>query len=150
MPSRRLLLVATALAALILSACGGDSQRSGADRTTPPTVATTEATSHDMTTIAGGPSTTAHEARTITIVAKNIAFVPNKVAIATNEDVKIVIDNQDASVPHNIHFLTPKEVKTDTKNGVSQQSARLKVDKAGTYKYLCDVHPTMTGELTVS
>lgn len=151
MSSRRLSLAAIALAALIFSACGGDSQKRGADITTPPTVATTtEATMHDMTTVAGATSTMAAGGQTYTIVAKNIAFDPKKLTIPVHQDVKIVFDNQDASVPHNVHFMTPKEAKTDTKNGPQKDTLTLNVDKAGTYKFLCDVHPTMTGELTVS
>jgi plastocyanin len=149
-PSRRLLVVSAALIALLFSACGGDDQRKGADVTTPPTTATTETTMHDMTTLAGGPSTTEANKTTLTIVAKNIAFEPKNISIAVNQAADVVLDNQDASVPHNLHFLTPDEVKTDTKNGPNKQTAHIKVDKAGTYKYLCDVHPTMTGELTVS
>ncbi|HZN14538.1 MAG TPA: cupredoxin domain-containing protein [Acidimicrobiales bacterium] len=149
MPIRRLLPVAVATAALLLSACGGDDQARGADKTTPSTTTTTRAST--STTTGGGAMTTSSEAMKthFTVVAKNIAFSPEKLTIPANVDVEVVFDNQDAAVPHNIHFFTPKEVKTDPKNGPEKDTVTLRVDKAGTYDYTCDVHPTMKGDLTV-
>ncbi len=153
MHSRRRIAVAITLAALFLSACGGDDQRSGADQTTPPTEATTttEASKGSDTTADGGTANT-HDAEMktkFTIVGKNLAFDPSKITIPIHEEVEIIFDNVDAAVPHNIHFETPKDFKTETKNGPEKDTLKIKVDKAGTYKFLCDVHPTMTGELTV-
>jgi plastocyanin len=152
-PSRfsRLFAVAAAASLLVLGACGGDDQQSGSDATTPQTTATT-ATS---TTAAGGTATTAGDDMAKTefkITGKNIKFSPDKLTIPLNTKVEITFDNRDASVLHNIHFKTPTEVKSDIKEGKSggtHDELELLVDKAGTYEFLCDVHPTMKGELTV-
>jgi plastocyanin len=132
---------------LLAGACGGDDQARGADKPTPPTVATTVTTTapggETSTTAAGMP-------HGYTIVAKSIAFSPDKLTIPVGQEVEIEFDNQDANVPHNIHFLTPKEIKSDVKNGVDKETLKVKVDKAGKYDFTCDVHPTMKGELTVA
>ncbi len=152
-PSHRLLGAATIATALLLAACGGDSQRVGSDQTTPTSSSTT------VTTAAGESTSTStgmddHGGmKSIRITAKNVAFSPAKVPIPVNQEVEIVFDNRDASVPHNIHFKTPTEVKTDVKEGRkdgSEEKVTLKVDTAGTYEFVCDVHPTMKGELTAS
>ncbi|MBA3653526.1 MAG: cupredoxin domain-containing protein [Actinobacteria bacterium] len=152
-PSHRLLGAATIMTALLLAACGGDSQRVGSDRTTPPT------SSASVTTAAGEATSTStgmHDhggTKSIKITAKNVAFSPAKVPIPVSQEVEVVFDNRDASVPHNIHFKTPTEVKTDVKEGKtdgSEQKVKLTVDTAGTYEFVCDVHPTMKGELTAS
>ena len=150
MSKRLSLLVVTAtLPVLLLSACGGDSQRKGADRATPSTTVTTKAKA-DQTAMTEQPDMTEAPLPTsVTITAKNVAFVPTKVTIAAKTDVTVTFDNQDAGVPHNLHFDTPDVVKTDVKNGPDQETLKLNVDKPGKYTFMCDVHPTMAGTLTV-
>jgi plastocyanin len=154
-PLRHSIAVAAAIAALLLGACGGDDQESGSDVEATATTSTTAATA---TTAATGATTatTAHsdgmDKTEFKITAKNIAFSPDKLTIPLAKEVKIVFDNRDNAVPHNIHFKTPTDVKTDVKEGKSagvKDTVQLNVDKAGTYDFLCDVHPTMKGELTV-
>jgi plastocyanin len=151
-PSRRLLPLAVAALALLVGACGGDAQRRGADRTTVAPTVTTKAT-HANNTGSIQPRPTAPPIATVTkatIVAKNIAFSPAQVAIPVGQQVEITFDNEDASVPHNIHFMTPTPVKTDVKNGPESEIVKFSVAKKGKYKFTCDVHPTMNGTLTVA
>ena len=150
-PLHRSLVIAAAVAVLVLGACGGDDQESGSDQTVATTAATTSTTESGATT----PTSAGDHAggEKFKIVGKNIAFAPDKLTIPLNKDVEIIFDNRDASVPHNIHFKTPTDVKTDVKEGKSagvRDTIRLNVNKAGTYEFLCDVHPTMTGQLTVA
>ncbi len=70
--------------------------------------------------------------------------------------VTIVFDNQDGGIPHNISVHEGKDAsgktlgKTDLENGPVTQELKLDL-KAGSYFFLCDVHPTtMKGTLTVS
>lgn len=150
-PLRHSIAVAAAVAALVLGACGGDDQESGSDETTPTTETTvaTETTGSASETTAPGDDMNKTEFK---IVAKNIAFSPDELTIPLGKEVRIILDNRDTAVPHNIHFKTPEVVKTDLKEGKSggvKDTIKMKVDKAGTYEFLCDVHPTMKGELTV-
>ena len=89
--------------------------------------------------------------RSITIVAKDLAFTPTEVAIPADEATTIVLDNQE-SVPHNIAVkdgggttIFKGEVVTDT-----QVDNALPALAAGTYTFWCEVHPNMTGTLTAS
>jgi plastocyanin len=142
---RRLLLVVLASGALLLAACGGDDQATGADRTTAPapTVATTTVRS-TAETMAPEPMKTA-----FTITAKNVAFKPTKINAPAGQELTVTFDNQDNGVAHNLHFKTPDEVKTDVASGVDKETLKFTVSKAGTYDYVCDVHPAMKGELKV-
>jgi plastocyanin len=147
----RAVLVVAAPPVVLLSACGGDDQRHGADVATPATTTTAKAAQADHTGMTTGMTEAPPAAlpTSVTIAAKNVAFVPTSLTIAKDTDVQVTFDNQDAGVPHNIHFDTPKTVKTDVKNGAGQDTFTLNVDKAGKYHYMCDVHPTMLGTLTV-
>ena len=147
-PLRRSFAVAAVVAALVVGACGGDDQESGSDETVAPTVTTTAETSSTPTS--GGDDMHKTEFK---IVGKNIEFSPDKLTIPLNQDVEIIFENRDASVPHNIHFKTPTDVKSDVKEGKAdgvRDRLELRVEQAGTYEFLCDVHPTMKGELTVA
>jgi plastocyanin len=128
---------------LLLAACGGDDQATGADRTTAPTVATTKASTGETTP--PPPMQTQ-----FTITAKNVAFKPTKISAPVGQELEVTFDNQDNGVAHNLHFKTPDEVKTDVKSGVDKETLKFTVSKGGTYDYVCDVHPAMKGELKVS
>jgi plastocyanin len=85
-----------------------------------------------------------------TIVAKDLAFQPTTLTIAADTPTEIVLDNQE-QVPHNIAFkdgtgatVFKGEIVTGTKvtNAVPALAA-------GAYAFWCEVHPNMTGTLTV-
>jgi len=85
------------------------------------------------------------------IIAKGIAFDPTCL-VAAPGSFTINFDNQDAGIPHNLDVLDQQGNEslgaTEIAPGPVQQTLNLKLD-AGTYPFVCDVHPTMTGELVV-
>lgn len=86
----------------------------------------------------------------IVVVAKDLAFVTGSITALAGEDFQVTLDNQD-SAPHNFAIkdasgatLYKGEIVTSTKaaNNVPAMAA-------GTFQFFCEVHPNMTGTLTV-
>ncbi len=103
---------------------------------------------------ASGPAASGQSAGTLDITAKNIAYQENNLEAPANQPFTIHFDNQDAGVPHNvsIHKDSPsgEEVfKGAIFSGVAAQDYSVPALPAGTYSFVCSVHPNMTGTLTV-
>jgi plastocyanin len=116
--------------ALIAVACGGSSA-TGAPAT-------------------AGPSASAPASAGNVIVAKDVSFKTQALTVKAGTPTEIVLDNQD-SAPHNLAIkdasgatLFKGEIVTGTKvaNAVPALGA-------GAYTFFCEVHPNMTGTLTV-
>jgi plastocyanin len=114
--------------AAVLAACSG----AAAAPSTPPASAP-----------AGGTGTTA------TVVAKDLKFQPEALTVKAGEAFVLVLDNQD-SAPHNIKVSDASgaevfkgEIVTSTKvdNAIPALAA-------GTYPFICEVHPDMKGTIT--
>ena len=93
---------------------------------------------------AGSPSGDA-----VSIVAKDLKFVPTAVPVKADAGFDIAFDNQDGA-PHNIDISSSGgatvfkgEIVTSTK--VTYAIPPL---PAGTYGFICDVHPEMKGTIT--
>lgn len=118
-------LLAALLAAALLAGCGGDDDAGTAMTGKPPAVA---------------PSTT----DTIKIV--DFVYDPSPATVKAGQ--KISIPNADAA-PHTI---------TDGGSGKAFDSGTIKgkatgsvtFDEPGTYAYICEFHPFMKGEVTVT
>jgi plastocyanin len=87
----------------------------------------------------------------IVVVAKDIAFSPTEVAVPAGEPITIVLDNQE-DAPHNIAIKdsTGADVfkgEIVTKTQVTYEIPAL---TAGSYPFICEVHPNMTGTITAS
>jgi plastocyanin len=80
-----------------------------------------------------------------TIVAEDMAFDPDDVRLAAGEPATIVIDNRDGGVQHNVHVEgAPEPNSTPLEAGESRQALTVELD-AGTYTFVCDIHPNMEG-----
>jgi len=89
----------------------------------------------------------------VAITASGLAFDPAEVTAPGGEPFQIEFTNQDAGTPHNvaIHKDVPtgEEVfKGDIFNGVETRTYEVQALDAGTYAFVCTVHPTMVGTLT--
>jgi len=113
----------------------------------------TPATGGGAASIAPGGGGTA-SGPVIKIVALNIAFDVSEITAPADTPFTISFDNQDAGIPHNvaIHKGSPTgEVvfQGEIITGVAQTDYAVPALPAGTYGFVCTVHPNMTGTLVV-
>lgn len=83
------------------------------------------------------------------VVARDIAFQPGTVTVRAGAATDLVFDNEDTA-PHDIAVLASDGsvlFRGDVFGGAAQRVYRLPVLKAGTYRFVCDVHPNMVGTL---
>jgi len=89
----------------------------------------------------------------VAIIASGLAFDPTEVTAPAGEPFQIEFANQDAGTPHNVAIhkdsATGEEVfKGDIFNGVETRTYEVPALDAGTYAFVCTVHPTMVGTFT--
>ena len=101
-------------------------------------------------TAAASGDTSSPAAGGTTVVAKDIAFQPTSLSIPADTATAITFDNQDAA-PHNIAIKDASGAQVFKGEIVTQTKVTYNVDAlpAGTYGFWCEVHPNMTGTLTV-
>ena len=128
-------ILAALLSAALLAGCGGDDD---ADTGAAPPSTSTARTTVDADAGAGKP--------TDTIKIVDFVYDPDPSTVAAGE--KISVPNADAA-PHTI---------TDAGSGKAFDSGTIKgkatgsltIDKPGSYRYICEFHPFMKGEITVT
>lgn len=101
---------------------------------------------------AGGssaPDGSAAPGDAIVIVAKDLAFQPTEVTVPADEPVEIVLDNQEAA-PHNIAISDASGASVFKGEIVSSIQVTYAVPAlaAGSYPFICEVHPDMKGTIT--
>ena len=157
MPSLRPLAVASAavLCAAVLGACTSANPGWTYQPAPPVTPAPSAAES-------GAPSSGASAAPSagesagasaVAISAVNIAFEQADVTAPAGEAFQIAFGNKDAGVPHNVAIhkdnATGAEVfKGEIITGPATAAYDVPALDAGTYAFVCTVHPNMTGTLT--
>ena len=90
----------------------------------------------------------------VTVVAKNIAYEQKHLHLEAGSDVTVDFKNED-KVPHNMDFTVDKDgtqtfYKQDPLPGPISAQYKFKAPQAGEYFYHCDVHPNMTGTVSVT
>jgi len=131
---RHAILAALMSAALLAGCGGGDDADTGA---APPSTSTARTTA-DADAGAGEPTDT----------IKVVDFVYDPTPAAVRAGQRISVPNADAA-PHTI---------TDAGSGKAFDSGTIKgkatgsltIDKPGSYRYICEFHPFMKGEITVT
>jgi len=89
----------------------------------------------------------------LTLTASGIAFDTDSLEVPADTPFQIVFANNDAGIPHNvaIHKDSPTGELVwsgDIFNGVETRTYDVPALPAGTYGFVCVVHPNMTGTLT--
>lgn len=91
----------------------------------------------------------ARAAATKTVVLKDIAFKPAKLSV--KRGTRVTFQWRDGSTPHNVISKgRPKFKSASTRtesDGARPYSVTLR--KKGTYRYVCTIHPGMSGRITV-
>jgi plastocyanin len=91
-------------------------------------------------------------AATAAVVARNLAFEPTTLAMTAGTQLRLVLENDDAGVPHNVVVRGDGEdiAKSEIVTGVARVELSFGPLAAGRYEYVCEVHPNMTGTLTIT
>ena len=133
-PTIRRLLAAGLLATTLLAgACGGSDDETAGSDTSSSTTASGEGTSEGAGAATGD---------TVDIVDFNYKPADLKVAAGT----KVTFTNKDGFA----HTVTAKDKSFDSGNLDKGATFEQTFEKAGTYEYLCAIHNSMTGKVTVS
>ncbi len=146
--TRRALGVAAGLGLVMAFGVGCGSS---SDPTSGPT---TTASGGTTASSGGGNASGCTEAKngTVEVVTTNFDFSPDCIT-TTGDRLKVTYDNQETGVKHNIDFKDAKsstgDAKTELKAGPNTQTLTLVGLKPGTYTFVCDIHSSMKGELTV-
>ena len=99
---------------------------------------------------AGSPVTAG---ATLHIAAQNIAFDTDHLEAPAGQAFVLEFANNDPGVPHNVEIKNASGTsmfKGQIITGPAKMSYQVPALAAGSYMFLCDVHPNMTGTLTVS
>jgi plastocyanin len=90
----------------------------------------------------------------VKVKAQSVAFDRTDIALKADAEVEITFTNADKGIQHNIDIFAgdPSNslFKGDLVTGASTVTYTFKAPAAGTYKFQCDVHPTMSGTVTVT
>lgn len=86
-----------------------------------------------------------------TIRAVNIAFDPTETTLPAGTPLRIILDNRDSGIPHDIRIANGDEeiARTPTVTGPAQTEVRFGPLEPGTYQLTCTIHPAMKATLTI-
>jgi plastocyanin len=86
------------------------------------------------------------------ITAKDIAFDRNVLAFPADETVELTFTNLDAGTFHNVAIYTEDNAPVYAGRPIDHgtETYKFKTPAPGTYRYVCDFHPAMTGELRLT
>lgn len=90
-------------------------------------------------------ATPAVAATTRTVTIKNIAFSKPTVRIAKGDTVRWLF--RDSPSSHNVTSRGTRRFRSSASKLTGSYSVRF--TKSGTYRYVCTIHPNMTGKVVV-
>ena len=158
---RRTLSAVTLLAVALTAGACAASEAPGWSYAPPTTApAVTPAPSNDAsgapsngpsepTPVPGGETPPAGDA--VVISARGIAFEQKEVSAPADAPFVIRFDNKDTGIPHNVEIKDSMGMavfKGEVFNGLATKDYQVRALGAGTYQFVCTVHPNMVGTLT--
>lgn len=89
---------------------------------------------------------------TVEITAQNISYDRNVIAFPGKTNVELVFTNLDTGTFHNVAIYTQDNAPVFAGKPIAHGSSIYKFETPapGTYRYVCDFHPAMTGELRIA
>ncbi len=87
----------------------------------------------------------------LTIQARDLAFDPDILTAPAGQPLRLVLDNRDTGIGHNLHvFQGATDLgQTATVVGPAQATVELGQVAAGRYQFQCTIHPDMIGTVIV-
>ena len=90
----------------------------------------------------------------VALAAQNVAFDKAELSAPADTPFKIEFDNRDPSIPHNVAIHEgspqgPEVFRGEVFPGPAKKTYDVPPLAAGTYGFICSVHPNMAGTLTV-
>jgi plastocyanin len=97
---------------------------------------------------------TGSPAATVGLAAANLAFDRTSLQLPAGVVVALTLDNRDPGILHNVAVYPAgggdPVFRGDTFAGIATRSYLLGPLIQGSYRFVCDVHPTMSGTLAVT
>lgn len=103
----------------------------------------------------GGPigNASGSPAATVELTAENLAFDRSSLRLPAGAVVALTFDNRDPGILHNVAIYPvgggDPVFRGETFTGIQTETYLLGPLAAGSYRFVCDVHPPMSGTLTV-
>lgn len=126
---------------------GGGSGGGGSGSTPPPTPSASASA-------APPPSSEPPSGGSASLTAQGLAFTPTSLSLPPGAGSTVTFDNEDAGVPHDFAIFSDDSYTNalftgETVTGVNTITYDIPALDPGTYPFRCNIHPTMTGTLTV-
>ncbi len=153
------------LAAVAIAACSSGTQPGWTYAPAPPATPSPAASgggapsaaAPSASEAAGGsaePSASDAAGATLEVTAQNVAFDTRELEATAGQPFSIHFVNKDAGIPHDVAIRTQdgtEKFKGDLLNDVGEITYQVPALEAGTYTFICTIHPipAMTGTLTV-
>ena len=100
----------------------------------------------------GEPPPASGPAADVRVQAKGVAFVEKTWSAPAGKPFTIAFDNEDPGTPHNVALIAgsgTEVFKGDIFPGIETRVYNVTAQPAGEYKFVCTVHPAMTGTATL-